>query len=155
MMGVIVGLAAILLLTIAVLHVGDLESFGRMLKRAQPYWLLAALALQVSIYVSVSLGWASVLGEAGTPQRLRKLLPIAISKLFADQVIPSAGLGGNMLLVDIAPGTGAARSHAIAHEPNWRSETSRSLSMTAARCRSSAFMRAKVASTRGRLPSSA
>jgi uncharacterized protein (TIRG00374 family) len=109
-----VGLAGIALLVFAVRHSSDIESFARLLRHARPAWLIAALTLQATTYVSIALGWAAVLRRAGTPLTLRKLLPIALSKLFADQMIPAAGMGGNMLLVERLIKLGTPRGTAVA-----------------------------------------
>ncbi len=112
--GLAVGVAAIAMLVWAVSHFGDLRAFGVLLRHAQPAWLTAGLALQGSTYVSLSLGWRAVLWRAGDPQPLWRLLPIALSKLFADQVIPVAGMGGNMLLIERLVQLGAPRGTAVA-----------------------------------------
>lgn len=98
----------------AVLHFGEVEKFGQLLARAQPPWLAVAILLQLSTYASVSGGWSAVLRRAGSPQPFGKLLRIAITKLFADQAVPSAGMGGNVLLVDQLMALGAARGTAVA-----------------------------------------
>jgi hypothetical protein len=43
-----------------------------------------------------------------------QLLPLTITKLFADQVVPTAGVSGNVLLVDRLKAIGVPREHAIA-----------------------------------------
>lgn len=84
----------------AVLHFGEIQNFGSLVARAQPLWLGLAILLQISTYGSVASGWSAVLRAAGTPRPLRRLVRIAVGKLFADQAVPSAGMGGNILLVD-------------------------------------------------------
>ncbi|MDF0488359.1 lysylphosphatidylglycerol synthase transmembrane domain-containing protein [Sphingomonas sp. H39-1-10] len=98
----------------AILHWGEVEGFAALVERARPGWLGLAFALQLSTYVSVAAGWAAVLRRAGTPQRLAPLVRIAITKLFADQALPSAGMGGNVLLVDQLRGIGVERGTAVA-----------------------------------------
>ena len=112
--GWLFGLLAIGCLVFAVLHFGDLAAFATMLRGAQPAWLLAALVLQTTTYVSLALGWSVVLREAGAPRPLRKLLPIALTKLFADQIIPAAGMGGDVLLIDQLVALGVPRGAAVA-----------------------------------------
>lgn len=110
-------LAAMIVLAALVLivrHFSDLEHFVALARHAQPLWLLVALALQAGTYVAVAQGWAILLRRAGAPQPLRKLLPVAVSKLFADQALPGAGLGGHVLLVDRLTALGTPRSTAIA-----------------------------------------
>jgi len=98
----------------AVLHWGEVRSFAALVQRARPEWLGLAIALQLSTYASVAAGWAAVLRRAGTPRRLPALMRIAVTKLFADQALPSAGMGGNVLLVDQLRGIGVERGTAIA-----------------------------------------
>ncbi len=97
-----------------VLHFGEIENFGRLVMRARPAWLGLALLLQLSTYASVATGWKSVLGRAGTPRPLLPLMRIAVTKLFADQAMPSAGMGGNVLLVDQLTALGVPRGTAVA-----------------------------------------
>lgn len=108
------GLIAAAALVSAVAHWGQVEAFAELLRRARPEWLAVALALQLSTYASVASGWATVLRRAGSPQPLRRLMRIAVVKLFADQALPSAGMGGNVLLVDQLRGLGAPRGTAVA-----------------------------------------
>lgn len=96
------------------MRAGDVERFLALLTRAQPLWLTVAILFQLSTYVSVASGWSLVLRRAGKPQSLRRLLRIAVTKLFADQVLPSAGMGGNVLLVDQLTGLGVRRGNAVA-----------------------------------------
>ena len=93
---------------------GDLQSFALTLRGANAFWLVGALIFQMTTYASVAQGWRSVLAKAGSPQSIRRLLPIAISKLFADQALPTAGMGGNMLLVNRLWTLGVPRSTAMA-----------------------------------------
>lgn len=97
-----------------VVHFAEFKHFVALAREAQPVWLLVALALQLGTYASVALGWESVLMRAGTPQPLRKLLLVAVSKLFADQALPGAGLGGHVLLVDRLTALGTPRGTAVA-----------------------------------------
>ena len=99
----------------AVLHWGELRNFAALLERAEPGWLILAIALQLSTYASVASGWREVLLRAeGKRYAMRPLLRIALSKLFADQALPAAGMGGNVLLVDQLVALGAARGTAVA-----------------------------------------
>ena len=98
----------------AVAHWGEVEAFARLVGQAQPGWLLVAIALQLSTYASVAKSWSQVLERAGTPRKLPQLMRIAIAKLFADQALPSAGMGGNVILVDQLRSIGVARGTAVA-----------------------------------------
>src|SRR2546428_5194170 len=101
-------------LVVATLHFGDIKKFAELLTRAQPLWLAGALLLQVTTYVALSAQWWLVLRQAGSPRPLLKLLPLTITKLFADQVVPTAGVSGNVLLIDRLRALGVPREHAVA-----------------------------------------
>lgn len=77
-------------------------------------WLLGALALQFLTYLSLSGEWWLVLRRGRSPLPLIILLPITITKLFADQVVPTAGVSGNILLVDRLNAKGVPRHVAVA-----------------------------------------
>lgn len=98
----------------AMLHWGEMERFAALVARARPGWLGLAVLLQLSTYASVAAGWSAVLRRAGTPRPLRRLIRIAVTKLFADQALPSAGMGGNVLLVDQLRTLGVDRGAAVA-----------------------------------------
>jgi uncharacterized membrane protein YbhN (UPF0104 family) len=97
-----------------VLHFGDIQTFARLLIEARPLWLGIAVLLQLSTYVSVAVGWSIVLQRAGAARPLHRLIRIAVTKLFADQAMPSAGMGGNVLLVDQLVRLRVSRGTAVA-----------------------------------------
>jgi uncharacterized protein (TIRG00374 family) len=99
---------------VGALHWGDVKKFAELTARAEPIWLAGALLLQVSTYVSLSAQWWLVLRKAGSPRPMLQLLPLTITKLFADQVVPTAGVSGNVLLVDRLKAIGVLREHAVA-----------------------------------------
>jgi glycosyltransferase 2 family protein len=99
---------------VAALHFGDLKKFAELVSRAQPLWLVGALLLQLSTYVSLAGEWWFVLRAGQSKVPMRKLLPLTISKLFADQVVPTAGVSGNVLLVDRLSAIGVRREIAVA-----------------------------------------
>ncbi len=100
-------------LVAAVQHHAELEHFVLFARQARPLWLIAAILLQAATYVLVASSWAAVLRAGGTPRPLRALVPLSISKLFADQAIPTAGLSGNILLVDQLVVAGVPRANAV------------------------------------------
>jgi len=109
------GVLLIAALVGAVVHFGELRNFAELVRKVEPGWLIFAVALQLSTYVSLALGWKAVLEQAeGRPFRLPILIRIALSKLFADQAVPTAGMSGNVVLVDQLVGIGATRGAAVA-----------------------------------------
>jgi uncharacterized protein (TIRG00374 family) len=109
-------LALILIAAIAgaALHFGDLKQFAALIRRAHPAWLLAAAGLQVLTYGFVAAGWYVILHAGGSHLKLRKLFNLALAKLFTDQAVPTAGVGGNVLMVDRLIACGIPRGHAAA-----------------------------------------
>jgi uncharacterized protein (TIRG00374 family) len=99
---------------VGALHWADLKKFAELTARAEPLWLAGALLLQISTYVLLSAQWWLVLQKAGTGRPIKRLLPLTITKLFADQVVPTAGVSGNVLLVDRMKAIGVPREHAVA-----------------------------------------
>jgi uncharacterized protein (TIRG00374 family) len=101
-------------LVVAALHWGDVKKFAELATKAEPLWLAGALLLQIVTYVSLSAQWWLVLRRAGSGRPMSKLMPLTITKLFADQVVPTAGVSGNVLLVDRMKAIGVPREHAVA-----------------------------------------
>ena len=113
--GWFIGLIIVAALVGAVLHWSELANFVALVRKAEPRWLIAAVLLQLSTYASVALGWRLVIIRAeGRRYRMMPLIRIALSKLFTDQALPTAGIGGNVLLVDQLIAQGTARGTAVA-----------------------------------------
>ena len=83
---------------LVVVHLGTLEQFTRLALAIQPGWFLLALVAQAATYLSASLAWRQTLRRAGHPRPLRTLVPLGIAKLFTDQVVPSSGVSGAILV---------------------------------------------------------
>jgi len=86
----------VLAITINRAEVGDVIELAR---NARPVWLLLALGFQTLTYVSVALVWYFLLWSADQRYPLRRLVPLGVAKLFADQSMPSAGLSGTAFFV--------------------------------------------------------
>ncbi len=95
-------------------HFAQLTQFVDMAEKSDPRWLILAIGFQATTYVCLAVGWNAVLDRAGHRQKLRRLVPIALIKLFADQALPDAGLGGNVVLVQRLMDLGAPRATAMA-----------------------------------------
>ena len=98
--GWLFGIFIVLALGGAIYRWGEVERFLALLGEARPGWLLLAVALQMATYASVATGWRLVLRSAGVARPLWPLMRIAVLKLLADQAVPSAGMGGNVVLID-------------------------------------------------------
>ncbi|NLX18581.1 MAG: flippase-like domain-containing protein [Desulfobulbus sp.] len=88
------GLLLLAGLIVAVSHIGELENFAHLVRKAEPVWLMAALVLQLATYMSVAVVWYLALHAAGASYPLWPLVPLGIAKLFSDQAMPSGGISG-------------------------------------------------------------
>jgi uncharacterized protein (TIRG00374 family) len=110
-------LSGVLLLAAVVVvatHLAEERALARLLREAQPLWLLLAVALQVLTYVCAAAVWQRALAFRGTAARLRPLVPLGLAKLFTDQAVPSAGMSGTLLVVRGLERRGISRSAAVA-----------------------------------------
>jgi uncharacterized membrane protein YbhN (UPF0104 family) len=109
-------LAALLIagLIVAVLHWGDVKKFAALISTARPFWLLVAIALQLATYFGLSAQWWLTLRRARTPRSHSDLFRLTFAKHFADQVVPTAGVSGNVVLVDRLVSLGVPRGNAVA-----------------------------------------
>ena len=93
------GLLILAGLILVVTHVGELEHFIELVRRAEPVWLLLALLLQLATYISVAAVWYLSLRSAGMHCSLLSLIPLGIAKLFSDQAVPSGGMTGTAFFI--------------------------------------------------------
>ncbi|HYX46692.1 MAG TPA: lysylphosphatidylglycerol synthase transmembrane domain-containing protein [Sphingomicrobium sp.] len=110
-------LLAVLLIAgvvVAVLHWGDVKKFGELVTHSKPLWLLAAAAAQLLTYVALALEWTRVLRAGKCRAPFGKLLGLTVAKHFADQMVPTAGMSGNVVVVDRLQAIGADRPVALA-----------------------------------------
>jgi uncharacterized protein (TIRG00374 family) len=98
----------------AAFHWGDVKQFARLVAQAEPMWLLLALVTQLLTYVALALEWMLVLRACECKTPFWKLLRLTLTKHFADQMVPTAGMSGNVVVVDRLIGMGASRKVAVA-----------------------------------------
>ena len=101
-------------LVLAVLHWGDVRKFAALMSTARPLWLVVAALLQLPSYVGLSAQWWLTLRRGRTPEPHGELFRLTFAKHFADQVVPTAGVSGNVVLVDRLVRLGVPRGNAVA-----------------------------------------
>jgi len=111
--GLIVGAVAFAALFALVLHLGDLEDFARLAARADPTWILVALAAQIFAFATQAFVWGLVLARRNSVIPKRSLFLLAVGKLFADQAIPSAGVSGAVFFIHALTRRGVAAGDAF------------------------------------------
>jgi len=96
---VVFGLLLLATLIVVFMHVDEERQFVALLTHLTPTWLLVAAGCQVGTYVCAAAVWSRVLHRSGVGLRLHALVPLGLAKPFVDQVVPTAGVGGTMLVV--------------------------------------------------------
>ena len=101
-------------LVVVATHESEERELARLLREAQPRWLLAAALLQALTYVCAAGVWQRALAYGGGGPSLRRLLPLGLAKLFTDQALPSVGMSGTLLVVRGLERRGVSRTGAVA-----------------------------------------
>lgn len=91
-------------------HLGEVEHFVRLIRGLDPAWLVLACAAQSGTYASTAWEWRLGLRAIAIESPFRRLLSLAVQKLFVDQTVPSGGLSGNAYLVSALGRQGVARA---------------------------------------------
>jgi uncharacterized protein (TIRG00374 family) len=81
------------------LRYGESARFAEMITRAEPVWLVVAAVLQLGTYFCTAVILKLGLRRAATPVRMRSLVPLGLVKLFIDQVVPTGGIAGTVLII--------------------------------------------------------
>jgi uncharacterized protein (TIRG00374 family) len=110
----LLGFLLVAAIVFAVFHWGDVKNFAELVAHAEPMFLLAALATQLLTYVALAGEWWLVLRACECAAPFWKLLRLTLTKHFADQMVPTAGMSGNVVVVDRLIAIGASRKVAVA-----------------------------------------
>lgn len=101
-------------LVLAGLHWGDVRKFATLVTHSRPLWLGAAALLQLGTYCGLAAQWWLTLDRGKTRKPIGELFRLTFAKYFADQVVPTAGVSGNVVLVDRLVRLGVPRGNAVA-----------------------------------------
>jgi uncharacterized protein (TIRG00374 family) len=101
------------LFVVALRHV-EWRRFADIARNAEPAWLLGAVLVQLTTYVFAAGVLHRGIAASGVNRPLRGLIPLGVAKLFVDQVVPTAGLGGTLLVVRARERRGVSRGVATA-----------------------------------------
>jgi len=86
------------LIIFVILHVNEVGRFVRLAREAKPGWLALALALQIGTYMCAGGVWARVISPTGHRVSLKTLARFSMEKLSVDQLVPTGGVAGNLLV---------------------------------------------------------
>jgi uncharacterized protein (TIRG00374 family) len=108
------GTALLAGLAIVALRQVEWARFSEILSRAEPAWILVAILLQIGTYVCAAATLQRGIKASGVSRSLLGLVPLGLAKLFVDQVVPTGGLGGTLLVVRALERRAVARGVATA-----------------------------------------
>ncbi len=94
----LVGIAGFVAVLVVARNAAEPREFVTLAERAEPWWIAAAIALQVATYAALAQVWRAVARAAGTVLSRARAMLIALAKLFVDQSLPSVGVSGSALL---------------------------------------------------------
>ncbi len=92
----------------------EIAQFLALIEQAKPQWLVPALAAQGLTYVLATAVWWFAMHRDGHRPRLVSLIPLGVAKLFIDQILPSGGISGTVLVTLALERRNIARPMAIA-----------------------------------------
>lgn len=79
-------------------HYSEEQAFVHLTRQANPFWMVAALALQAGTYLAQGEIWRRVGKSSGSTLPVWAAYRLALIKLFIDQALPSAGYSGAVVV---------------------------------------------------------
>lgn len=92
------GAAMLATVVFVALHFSEARQFSQLLQRAEPWWLLVAVALQAATYVAQGETWRAVARAVHWPFDVKTAYQLSLAKLFTDQALPSLGISGSVVM---------------------------------------------------------
>jgi uncharacterized protein (TIRG00374 family) len=80
-------------------HASEARRFAVLAEHARPAWLALAFAFQLGTYACAGAIWRAVASAAGHRLRLSQLARLSVEKLSIDQLVPSGGFSGNVVVI--------------------------------------------------------
>ena len=98
-LGWMVSIVILVAMVVFVARRSESKQFAEIIQHAKPNWLIVALVLQLGTYLSSAMVLKLGLTRSQASVPLRSLLPLGFMKLAADQVLPTGGVTGTVLVV--------------------------------------------------------
>jgi P-type Mg2+ transporter len=95
-------------------HYSDVLMLFQLMRKVDPRWLAAALIAQTGTYFTQAEIWRIVGRKTGTLLPMSLLYKLALSKLFVDQALPSAGVSGTVVVAKSLSGRGLSNGAVVA-----------------------------------------
>jgi uncharacterized protein (TIRG00374 family) len=98
--GLLLGIVMLIVfISYVVFHLGELQKFVQLARQARPRWLLLGVVFQLLTYWCAGLIWGVAVRSKGSPLPApRSLARLAIEKLSIDQLFPTTGLSGSLVV---------------------------------------------------------
>jgi uncharacterized membrane protein YbhN (UPF0104 family) len=90
------------------------RALARLVVHAQPAWLLLGLLLQMATHLAEARIWQRIVLRAGIARPLWSYMGLGLAKLFMDQVFPSGGMSGTLIVVRALDRRGIPRAASMA-----------------------------------------
>jgi Mg2+-importing ATPase len=95
-------------------HYSDVLMLFQLMRKANPRWLAAALIAQAGTYFTQAEIWRTVGRKTGSLLPMSLLYKLALSKLFVDQALPSAGVSGTVVVAKSLSSRGLSNGAVVA-----------------------------------------
>ena len=95
-------------------HYSDVLMLFQLMRKAKPRWLAAALIVQAGTYFTQAEIWRTVGRKTGSLLPMSLLYKLALSKLFVDQALPSAGVSGTVVVAKSLSSRGLSNGAVVA-----------------------------------------
>jgi len=96
------------------MHLGEGREFLKLVRHADPGWLIVGVLYQVATYLCSGAIWWIVVKHYEIDISLGELSALSLAKLSLEKIVPSGGFGGSLLLVRSVEGRGAPECVAAA-----------------------------------------
>lgn len=101
-------------IVVAATHYSEVLTLFQLMGKIQPSWLGAALIAQAGTYFAQAEIWRIVARKTGNGLPISLLYKLALSKLFIDQAIPSAGVSGTVVVAKSLSSRGLSNGAVVA-----------------------------------------
>ena len=109
-----IGIASITGIIAIATHFSEVLAFLQLVRKVNSWWLVAALIAQAGTYFTQAEIWRAVARMAGARLPVSLLYKLALSKLFVDQALPSAGVSGTVVVAKSLSGSGLSNGAIVA-----------------------------------------
>jgi uncharacterized protein (TIRG00374 family) len=108
------GLAILVAVALFAAHRSEGQEFARLVAHTQPIWLLLGLMFQMGTYIAEARIWQLIIVRAGISMPLWSYISLSFAKLFMDQMVPSGGVSGTLLIARALDRRGIPRRTSMA-----------------------------------------